>query len=181
MPSSASARRSGRSSGGWWRAPGAGPNGSGRPVSAGSARSTGRGRATSPWPGGGGPATRPPSGWGGLTVAAGRPGPFLSLVAPHGVLELSVIAVSGAAGFSVGWALIDPGRRSRRVALGFGARRGAEIVLGTMPWFVLAGLVEGFVTPTSLPLAGAIAVGLLVAAPYWTLVFWRGRPEPAPA
>jgi len=120
-------------------------------------------------------------GVGGLTVAAGRPGPFLSLVAPHGVLELSVIAVSGAAGFSVGWALIDPGRRSRRAALGLGARRGAEIVLGTMPWFVLAGLVEGFVTPTSLPLAGAVAVGLLVAAPYWTLVFWRGRPEPAPS
>ena len=116
----------------------------------------------------------------GLTVAAGRPGPFLSLVAPHGVLELSVIAVSGAAGFSVGWALIDPGRRSRRVALGLGARRGAEIVLGTMPWFVLAGVVEGFVTPTALPLAGAITVGLLVAAPYWALVFWRGRPEPVP-
>src|SRR5437016_4656948 len=106
---------------------------------------------------------------------------FLSLVAPHGVLELSVIAVSGAAGFSVGWSLIDPGRRSRRAALGLGARRGAEIVLGTMPWFVLAGLVEGFVTPTSLPLAGAVAVGLLVAAPYWTLVFWRGRPEPQPS
>ena len=117
----------------------------------------------------------------GLTVAAGRPGPFLSLVAPHGVLELSVIAVSGAAGFSVGWALIDPGRRSRRVSLGLGARRGAEIVLGTMPWFVVAGLVEGFVTPTSLPLGGAIAVGLLVAAPYWVLVFWRGRPESAGA
>jgi uncharacterized membrane protein SpoIIM required for sporulation len=115
----------------------------------------------------------------GLTVEAGRMGPFLSLVAPHGVLELSVIAVSGAAGFTVGWALVDPGRRSRRVALGLGARRGAEIVLGTMPWFVVAGVVEGFVTPTSLPLAGAIAVGLLVAAPYWVLVFWRGRPEPA--
>jgi uncharacterized membrane protein SpoIIM required for sporulation len=115
-------------------------------------------------------------GVGGLTVAAGQPGPFLSLVAPHGVLELSLIAVSGAAGFSVGWALIDPGRRSRRVALGLGARRGAEIVLGTMPWFVVAGLVEGFVTPTSLPLAAAVAVGLLVAAPYWALVFWRGRP-----
>lgn len=114
----------------------------------------------------------------GLTVAAGRTGPFLSLVAPHGVLELSVIAVSGAAGLTVGWALIDPGRRSRRVALGDGARRGGEIVLGTMPWFVLAGLVEGFVTPTSLPLAGALAVGGLVAAPYWALVFWRGRPEP---
>ena len=66
------------------------------------------------------------------------------------------------------------------MALAAGARRGAEIVLGTMPWFVVAGLVEGFVTPTSLPLGGAVAVGLLVAAPYWTLVFWRGRPDRRP-
>jgi uncharacterized membrane protein SpoIIM required for sporulation len=113
----------------------------------------------------------------GLTVAAGRPGPFLSLVVPHGVLELSVIAVSGAAGFTVGWAFINPGRRSRRLSLRLGTRRGAEILFGTLPWFVVAGLVEGFVTTTSLPLAGAILVGGLVAAPYWALVFWRGRPE----
>src|SRR5256714_4704081 len=52
----------------------------------------------------------------GLTMAAGRTGPFLSLGAPHGVLGLSGIAVSGAAGLSVGWGLIDPGRPSRRVA-----------------------------------------------------------------
>lgn len=116
----------------------------------------------------------------GLTVEAGRMGPFLSLVAPHGVLELSVIAVSGAAGFTVGWALIDPGRRSRRAALSAATRRGAEIVLGTMPWFVLAGVVEGFVTPTALPVGGALAVGALVATPFWVLVFWRGRPAPEP-
>jgi hypothetical protein len=50
-----------------------------------------------------------------------------------------------------------------------------------MPWFVLAGLVEGFVTPTSLPLGAAVAVGLAVASPYWILVFWRGRPERQPS
>src|SRR5919108_1790754 len=64
-------------------------------------------------------------GGGGPAMAAGRAGPFLSPGAPHGVLELSVIAVSGAAGFSVGWALIDPGRRSRRVALSLAGGRGA--------------------------------------------------------
>jgi uncharacterized membrane protein SpoIIM required for sporulation len=113
----------------------------------------------------------------GLTVAAGRPGPFLSLVVPHGVLELSVIAVSGAAGFTVGWAFLNPGRRSRRISVRLAARRGAEILFGTLPWFAVAGAVEGFVTTTSLPLAGAILVGALVAAPYWALVFWRGRPR----
>jgi len=43
----------------------------------------------------------------------------------------------------------------------------------------LAGVVEGFVTPTALPVAGALAVGILVATPFWVLVFWRGRPDPA--
>jgi uncharacterized membrane protein SpoIIM required for sporulation len=112
----------------------------------------------------------------GLTAAAGRLGSFVELVAPHGVLELSVIAVSGAAGMTVGWSLVDPGRRTRRTALAAGARRGAEIVLGTMPWFVLAGLVEGFVTPRRVGTGPAIAVGVSVGALYWVLVLWRGRP-----
>src|SRR3989442_9427754 len=49
----------------------------------------------------------------GLTVAAGRQGPFVELVAPHGFLELSVIAVSGAAGVAEGWGRVEPGRRRR--------------------------------------------------------------------
>lgn len=119
----------------------------------------------------------------GLAVDAGRAGPLIELVAPHGVLELSVIVVSAAAGMTIGGALIDPGSRRRQVALTEGARRGAEIVLGTAPWFVLAGLVEGFVTPSGLGPGPALAVGAAIGAVYWFLVFWRGRagPEEAPA
>ncbi|MDQ3946358.1 MAG: stage II sporulation protein M [Actinomycetota bacterium] len=113
----------------------------------------------------------------GLAAAAGRPGPFVELVAPHGVLELSVITVAGMAGMTIGWALIDPGRRSRRVAVPIAARRGAQIVLGTAPWFVVAGVVEGFLTPTGLGAGPAVAVGGALGAIYWGLVVWRGRPE----
>jgi uncharacterized membrane protein SpoIIM required for sporulation len=113
----------------------------------------------------------------GLASAAGRPGPFVELVAPHGVLELSVITVAGMAGMTIGWALVEPGRRSRRVAVTTAARHGAEIVLGTAPWFVVAGLVEGFVTPTGLGAAPAVAFGTTLGAVYWALVIWRGRPE----
>jgi hypothetical protein len=45
-----------------------------------------------------------------------------------------------------------------------------------MPWFVLAGLVEGFVTPRRVGTGAAIAVGVSVGALYWILVLWRGRP-----
>lgn len=117
----------------------------------------------------------------GLAVAGDRTGPLVELVVPHGVLELSVIVVSGVAGLTMGWALVDPGRRSRRTALAAGARRGAEIVLGTLPWFVLAGLVEGFVTPSGLGPGPALAVGGTIGAAYWLLVLWRGRPSPEPA
>jgi hypothetical protein len=43
-----------------------------------------------------------------------------------------------------------------------------------MPWLVLAGLIEGFVSPREPPLAVAAAVGVAACAPYWALVLWRG-------
>src|SRR5207245_8654013 len=88
----------------------------------------------------------------GVAFRGGGGGSFLELVVPHGVLELSVIVVSAAAGLGMGRAVIDPGRRSRRAALAEEAREAVEIVLGTAPWFVLAGLVEGFVTPSGVGL-----------------------------
>jgi uncharacterized membrane protein SpoIIM required for sporulation len=117
----------------------------------------------------------------GLASGAGNGDRIVELVAPHGFLELSCIAVSAAAGLRVGWAVIDPGTRARGAALAAEARRGAEVVLGTVPWLVLAGLVEGFVTPRRIGLGPALAVGIGLAAVFWALVLWRGRPADAPA
>jgi hypothetical protein len=55
-----------------------------------------------------------------------------------------------------------------------------ELALGTAPWLVLAGLVEGFVTPAGVGVPAALAVGLALGAAYWLLAWWRGRPAPAP-
>jgi uncharacterized membrane protein SpoIIM required for sporulation len=114
----------------------------------------------------------------GLASGAGNGAAVVELVAPHGFLELSCIAVAAAAGFRVGWGVINPGSRARTAALVAEARVGAEVVLGTMPWLVLAGLVEGFVTPRRIGVGAALAVGIALAAVYWALVLWRGRPEP---
>ncbi|HEV2755891.1 MAG TPA: stage II sporulation protein M [Actinomycetota bacterium] len=119
----------------------------------------------------------------GLAIDAGAALPFVELVTAHGVLELSCIVVTAAAGLSMGWALVEPGTRPRREALAAEARRSVELVLGTMPWLVVAGLVEGFVTPAGPGVGGAIAVGFSLGGLYWSLVWWRGRrrPEPEPA
>lgn len=118
---------------------------------------------------------------GGLSARAGRTSAFVELVVPHGVLELSCIVVAGAAGLRMGWSLIDPGRRPRSRALAEEARAAAELALGTAPWLVLAGVVEGFVTPAGIGLGPALAVGFGLGALYWGLVWRRGRPITSPA
>jgi len=111
----------------------------------------------------------------GLTIQAGTFSVFVRYVAPHGLLELSCISVGGAAGLGLGRSLIDPGVLPRGEALRREARRAVLLVLGTAPWLVLAGMVEGFVTPRGLPLAAALAVGVALATLFWTLALTRGR------
>jgi uncharacterized membrane protein SpoIIM required for sporulation len=110
----------------------------------------------------------------GLTIQSGSFSVFVRYVVPHGVLELSCIAVSGAAGLSLAWAVIDPGTLPRGVSLRAQARPAVMLVLGTAPFLVLAGLTEGFLTPRGLPLAAALAVGLALGACYWLLAITRG-------
>jgi uncharacterized membrane protein SpoIIM required for sporulation len=110
-----------------------------------------------------------------LAAGAGNGAVFTQLVVPHGVLELSCIAVAGAAGLRLGWAVVDPGwgRRGERVVAE--ARKAVELVLGTLPWLVVAGLVEGYITPSGLGVPAALVVGLGLGAFYWSLVLIRGR------
>lgn len=116
----------------------------------------------------------------GLAIYGGNGVAFVELVAAHGMLELSCIAVAAAAGLRLGWSLVEPGPGPRSRALTREARNAVEIILGTAPWLVVAGLVEGFVTPRGVGALGALAVGLPLAALYWTLVLWRGGPRQEP-
>lgn len=115
----------------------------------------------------------------GLSIGAGNGRPFFALVTAHGVLELSCICVSAAAGLRIGWAIVDPGYRRRGDALRDEARAAVEMLIGTAPWLVVAGLVEGFVTPAGFPLPVVITIGLGLGAIYWGLVLWRGGERPA--
>ena len=111
----------------------------------------------------------------GLAIGAGNGSPFFELVSAHGVLELSCIVVAGAAGLRLGWAIVDPGRRSRIESVTREAQRAVLIALGTAPWLILAGLVEGFVTPQGVGVTAALAIGFGLGTLYWALLVWRGR------
>ena len=111
----------------------------------------------------------------GLFAAAGQQPRFWGLILPHGLLELSAVIVAGAAGLALGWALVAPGDRPRSAALAEEGRRAAVVVLGLVLAFVVAGAIEGFVTPSGLPTPARVAVGATAAAAFWTYVVTLGR------
>jgi uncharacterized membrane protein SpoIIM required for sporulation len=114
----------------------------------------------------------------GLAAAYGNADVFIAAVAAHGILELSCIVVGGGAGLSVGKAILRPGTRTRRAALASEAVSAARVALGTAPWLVIAGLLEGFASRTGRGPVFAVLVGVVVGGGYWFLAFWRGRPIP---
>jgi uncharacterized membrane protein SpoIIM required for sporulation len=99
-------------------------------------------------------------------------------VLPHGILEMSAIVIAGGAGLLVAWALWCPGRRTRLAALREEAVRAARLAAGLVPAFVVAGLLEGFVTPSLVLSAGLkVALGALAAAAFWAYLLFAGRPD----
>jgi len=111
----------------------------------------------------------------GGAIEAGNGVDLVEFVAAHGIIELSCIVVAATAGLRLGAALLAPGPRPRGEALAAEARPAVAIVLGTAPWLVLAGFVEGFVTRSGFGLWPGLALGVAVGAVFWGLVYSRAR------
>ncbi len=91
--------------------------------------------------------------------AAGLDVQFWSLIVPHGVIELSVICAAAGAGLRLGDAWLRPGLQRRSTALTLAARPAVELALGMACLLVVAGVIEGFVTPSPLPPTVKLGVG----------------------
>jgi uncharacterized membrane protein SpoIIM required for sporulation len=96
-------------------------------------------------------------------------------ISPHGYLELTCIVIAGAAGLMLGNALLRPGLLRRRDALARAARQSVELVLGAAPVLVIAGLIEGFVSPSDLPLVARLVIGPLAGALLFVGLFRLAR------
>lgn len=112
---------------------------------------------------------------GGLMAEAGRLDAFFGFILPHGTLELTAVFVAGGAGLKLGWTLVDPGRLSRLEAVARQGRATATIALGLVAVLLVAGLLEGFVTPSPLPAPVRIAIGFAAEALFLGYVFGIGR------
>jgi uncharacterized membrane protein SpoIIM required for sporulation len=100
---------------------------------------------------------------------------FWGLIIPHGLLELTAIAVASGAGLRIAWAMFAPGDRTRGQALSEEGLRSVTVLLGTMVMFVFAGFTEAFVTPSSLPTWARIGLGVALECAALTWMFGVGR------
>ncbi|MDQ7826362.1 MAG: stage II sporulation protein M [Candidatus Eremiobacteraeota bacterium] len=103
---------------------------------------------------------------------------LLLFVLPHGVIELPCIFIAAAGGFIMGRALLFPGRYSRKIEFQSAARTGAELVLGTAPLLLLAGLIEAYISPSELPVAVRLTVCVLAALFMWIYLMRPFRSKP---
>ena len=82
-----------------------------------------------------------------------------SFVAAHGVLELPAIFIAGGAGLLLARGIVAPAVLSRRDALAESGAAAIRLLLGVFPLLVVAGLIEGFVSPTPIDPAVKFVIG----------------------
>lgn len=113
----------------------------------------------------------------GVTLHYSMAGALLVFVSAHGLLELTLILVSAAAGLSVGRALVAADDRPRSLAVREAALSSLAVLLGCLPWFVVLALVEVFISPSpGVPAGVKLTLGLALEGTFLALAL---RPVPA--
>jgi uncharacterized membrane protein SpoIIM required for sporulation/uncharacterized RDD family membrane protein YckC len=103
-----------------------------------------------------------------------------TFVLPHGIIELTAICIAGGAGLWLGSAVLVPGRVTRKEALVTRGREAVSLIGGTALLLLIAGTIEGFVSPSALPRAAKLAFAALVAVVLVAYLATAGREGPHP-
>ena len=116
----------------------------------------------------------------GLTIHYGVGFELWTFVIGHGVIELSVIIIAGGSGLMLGWSIIRPGLHRRRDALVSAAGRAVRLLIGCVPLLVIAGLIEGFISPSEiLPWPIKWMVGLISGILLYGYLLMAGEEDEA--
>ena len=78
---------------------------------------------------------------------------FFHFVTAHGPFELTAIVISAGAGLRLGLSWMMPGNLSRYASLQKTGREMMPVIMAAVVMFIMAAIIEGFLSPS--------------AAPYW--------------
>ncbi len=98
-----------------------------------------------------------------------------SFVVGHGVIELSCIFFCGGAGMMIGYSIVDPGDLTRVQALKKKGIEAVRIVVGCAFFLVIAGIIEGFLSPSAMPPIVKILTGIGTGLAMYSYLFFAGR------
>lgn len=100
---------------------------------------------------------------------------FWRLLLPHGFLELTAIFFAAGAGIALGWSLIEPGDRTRGRAFAERGRQTASVVLGLILAFLVAAMIEAYVTPAPWHDAIRLSIGFAAMSGFLIYIAVYGR------
>lgn len=112
---------------------------------------------------------------GALMIRNDRADVFFGLISPHGIPELTCVFIAAGVGLRVFWGWVEPGARSRARAVAEEGRAAMSVALGLVFVLLVCGLIEGFVTPSPLPTAARVGIGLLAETALLVYVFTLGK------
>lgn len=116
----------------------------------------------------------------GLCHVHGLAPPLWAFVSPHGYIELTTIFIAGGAGLKMGYALIAPTQFTRKRTLTDAAKTAVQLIGGCVVLLIIAGVIEGFVSPSSLPSIVKIGFGFATGVLLFSYLFLMREPNGKP-
>ena len=110
-----------------------------------------------------------------LVYRAGYGHELVAFMSSHGVIELTCIFIAGGTGLLIGTAILMPGDLSRFDALRLRGRDAIILIMGCVPLLILAGLIEGFISPAPIAPAAKYSVAAVTGIALYTYLLLAGR------
>jgi uncharacterized membrane protein SpoIIM required for sporulation len=115
---------------------------------------------------------------GAVMTQVHRHSTFWPGILPHGIAEITAILICGAAGFMIGLSFLFPGGYRRETAFRLAGMDAIKLVLGTIPLFIFAGMIEGMFSHLALPASIRYTFAAVNGVMWYLYLFLpRSRPE----